>query len=137
MSNLIIFDLDGTVLDTEYEISTVIAEVLHDYGYDLDTDTVFARYGGMGFLAKFNRIAADHGRTFSMPELEAISEVYDRRKIALLSREGLPAVPGMAALLARLSADPENLLAVGSSNPASRSRLGLQSGHLSQYFNHR
>jgi beta-phosphoglucomutase-like phosphatase (HAD superfamily) len=137
MKNLIVFDLDGTVLDTEYEISAITVDILRDYGYELDTDTVFARYGGLSFSNKFNRIASDHGRSFTSEQLKAIRAVYDARKEALFNREGLAAVSGLPGLLTRLAVSMDNTLAIGSSNNTDRSALGLKSGGLSQYFNKR
>src|SRR3982750_3685327 len=137
MKSLIVFDLDGTVLDTEYEISAITADILREHGYEIDTDTVFARYGGLSFSDKFNKIASERGRSITPEQLNAIRPVYDARKKAIYNRDGLAPVGGVSGLLARLSVGMDNTLAIGSSNTTDRSALGLKSGHLSQYFGQR
>lgn len=135
--SLYIFDLDGTVLDTEYAISAITAEVLRERGYDIDTAKVFSQYSGLSFMDKFNQIAADYGRSFDPGELRSLQPDYDARKKKLYASDGLALVSGMDRLLSRLAVNPQNTLAIGSSNEVKRSQQGLRNAHLSPYFNNR
>jgi beta-phosphoglucomutase-like phosphatase (HAD superfamily) len=134
---LYVFDLDGTVLDTEYAISAITAEVLRERGYDIDTAKVFSQYSGLSFKDKFNHIAADYGRSFDPDDLQNLQTDYDARKKKLYASDGLTLVTGMDQLLSRLGSTPGNTLAIGSSNRVERSQQGLSNAHLTGYFNHR
>ncbi len=134
---LYVFDLDGTVLDTEYAISAITAEVLRERGYDIDAAKVFSQYSGLSFKDKFNKIAVDYGRSFDPGDLQSLQKDYDARKKVLYASEGLTLVSGMDRLLARLAVNPQNTLAIGSSNEVRRSQQGLRNAHLTAYFNDR
>ena len=137
MSALIIFDLDGTLADTEYEIAAMTADMAQAEGFELDAATAFRRYAGASFKDKFNMIAAEAGRSFTPERLADLHEDYKTRKRTLYKNPDIPAIPGAKSLVSRLSVDPNLTLSVGSSNERCRTRTVLSNIGLSQYFNDR
>jgi HAD superfamily hydrolase (TIGR01509 family) len=99
MTDLIIFDCDGVLIDSEILSSKVDAIVLAEYGMTLSADQAARDYGGVAY-----------------PEMIAmINETYDLRidgatyqaqcedRLEVVFREHLSAIAGMSDLLAGLN----------------------------------
>jgi len=129
----IIFDLDGTIFDTEFEVSRITAELAADRGCAMSPEDVFCRFAGLGCEDKFAAIAHAAGMCFTPAEINELTLAHEDRKQQIYYRERLPVVPGVPDVLQALSAAGD-ILSIGSSNPTARSRLGLEKEVLADYF---
>ncbi len=130
------WDLDGTVIDTEFRISEITTEVIRPYGIELEVEDAFALFGGKSFTDRFNSIAARAGVELSDEQLAAIRKIYNARKDAFYEGPDLAGVPGAALTLQNLEKQGY-VLGITSSNAASRSRQALLRTGLSEYFGQR
>ena len=132
----IIFDLDGTIFDTEFEVSRITATLAAEQGAALPAEEVFQRFAGLGCDDKFSGIAASCGLSFDKAQLAQLEKEHESQKQDIYHREHLPVVPGVPQVLAALEAAGD-VLSIGSSNPSARSRLGLGKENLLSYFGDR
>ena len=137
MCAFIIFDLDGTLVDTEYEIAAFTADLANEKGCPLDAQTAFRRYAGVSFKDKFNVIAGCHGRSFSADEMKVMHKDYTARKVAMYKDPNIPMISGAKELVTRLASDPDVTLSLASSNETPRSRAVLSAIGLAGYFGER
>ncbi len=116
----VIFDLDGTLVDSERLYLDTAHAALTDLGHDIDRDFVIALVGHSD-AEGMRRIRARLGAAFDEPAFAARwgARIADRR------HEGLPAMPGAADLLAALAAAAlPRALATNSSTAAAHHKLG-------------
>lgn len=132
----IVFDLDGTIFDTEFEVSRITAELAADRGCAMAADDVFCQFAGLGCEDKFSGIAHAAGMCFTSAELTQLTLLHEDRKQQIYYRARLPVVPGVPEVLNALSAAGD-ILSIGSSNPTARSRLGLEKEGLLDHFGSR
>lgn len=130
----VIFDMDGTLMDTEWETSAITADLAREKGWDISTEDVFRNHAGLGAQEKFMSIAKVFGATPTQDDLEYLAAEHERRKAQIYHREKIPMMPNAAAALQDLS-DKGVDLSVGSSNPSARSKLGLDKTGLRKHFN--
>lgn len=119
-----IFDLDGTLADTEYETSIITADLAQEMGWDISPQEVFVRHAGLGSKEKFQSIAAVFGANPSDEQLEYLSHEHERRKKEIYLREHVTLIPGALELLAALS-QGDTRLSLASTNTSDRSKLVL------------
>ena len=96
--DLIIFDCDGVLVDSEVISCRVHAEVLTRHGYPITADEVFARFLGRSALAASREVETELGR--------ALPEDFDAQLKAALFDEfavSLQAVPHVAEALAAIA----------------------------------
>ncbi len=96
--DLIIFDCDGVLVDSEVISCRVHAEVLTRHGYPITADEVFARFLGRSALAASREVETELGR--------ALPEDFDAQLKAALFDEfavSLEAVPHVAEALAAIA----------------------------------
>ena len=96
--DLIIFDCDGVLVDSEVISCRVHAEVLTRHGYPITADEVFARFLGRSALAASREVETELGR--------ALPEDFDAQLKAALFEEfavSLQAVPHVAEALAAIA----------------------------------
>lgn len=96
--DLIIFDCDGVLVDSEVISCRVHADVLTRHGYPITAEQVFARFLGRSALAASREVEAELGR--------ALPDNFDAELKAALLHElatTLQAMPHVAATLANLS----------------------------------
>lgn len=91
---LIIFDCDGVLIDSEPIACRVDAECFAEVGFPVSADEVRERYIGMTWRTMFADVEARHGR--ALPE--NFIEVIRARTAAAFETE-LSATPGIDALL--------------------------------------
>jgi len=129
----VIFDLDGTIFDTEYEVSRITADLARDKGFVISADDVFRDFSGLGTHAKFSGIAQKFDAILSEAELKELDFQHEQRKQQIYLADKIPVVPGIPGVLQALT-EAGHTLSIGSSNPSGRSRLGLTKTGLVHHF---
>lgn len=79
--DLIIFDCDGTLVDTEVACATALSELLKGYGLDLDLPTVLREFTGLSFASTVAHVRDCYG--VSLPE--DFIERMDAAEVAAVS----------------------------------------------------
>jgi HAD superfamily hydrolase (TIGR01509 family) len=143
MSTLVLFDLDGTLIDVEHGkeksgrdgFAAITADIAQSQGVPLDTQSAF-RYAGLSFKDRFNKISRSYDHAFAPEALESMHDEYQRRKREIFGAPEIPLIEGAQALIGRLAANPDDFtLGVASSNASTRTRAVLSKTGLSAYFN--
>lgn len=132
----IIFDLDGTLLDMEYDVSAADAKLATEHGWPTTADEVFLELSGLSGKEKFERIAQKHGVAPTTEEIEVLSEKHEQENHDLHHRPVLTAIPGAPQLLDKLEKHGHTL-SLGSSTPTTGSKPALEKLGLAQHFNER
>ena len=116
---LVVFDLDGTLIDSRLDIANSTNDVLVSFGADpLPIDEVAAMVGD-GAQMLVRRAMRAIGREFVPEALDRFRDIYDRRLL-----EHTRAYDGIAALLESIA--PVASLAVLSNKPEMPSRRLLE-----------
>jgi HAD superfamily hydrolase (TIGR01509 family) len=116
---LVIFDCDGVLVDTETVTNTVIADFLGQYGLTIPTDEIIALFSG-GTMASVGVEATKRGAQLPEGWLDAIYEVvFD----AL--RQGVAVVEGVENLIDRLTAQGI-AIAIASNGPMQKMEITLR-----------
>jgi HAD superfamily hydrolase (TIGR01509 family) len=123
--DLIIFDCDGVLIDSEMLVCTLVSEELTRLGYPITPEQVVERYAGRPEREILALIAADWGQ----PVPPAYKEATTRRIREAFTSE-LQAIPEVAATLARISIP----ICVASSSGPEKLKLGLSFVSLYDYF---
>ncbi|WP_239025058.1 HAD family hydrolase [Rhodoligotrophos defluvii] len=97
MTDLVIFDCDGVLVDSEVIAARVIAENLADLGIVVDPEYVLTGFIGLDAAGTRRRIEADHGIVLA-PEFD----VEGGERLAHAFRTELQPVAGILALLQNL-----------------------------------
>lgn len=126
--DLVIFDLDGVLIDSEVISCGCLAEALAAHGLPLSVDEVMDRFLGRGFAEVVAHFAAHTGRAAP----EALRADYKRRLVERFRAE-LRAMPHAAALLRHLSTP----FCLASSSDPDRVRLSLGLAGLDAAFGER
>jgi len=112
--DLVIFDCDGVLIDSETLVCRVGAEVFTGHGFQITAEEIARRFIGRSAAHMFGEIERESGR----PLPEALRDDLKSRVNAALAGE-VVAMPGLVPLLDRLqvpacvasSSDPERLRA--------------------------
>ena len=124
----VLFDLDGTLVDSEILAERAVEQAFSRVGYRISAADVGRRFGGMTDRAMVEAVEAEIGTPFACDVVALISEI-----VAELQRLELRATPGVADLVAALAAD-DRLLAVVSNSNAARIDRSLALTDLSHFF---
>ncbi len=133
---LFIFDLDGTLFDTEYDISDLTARLANDIGLKVTTETVFKRLSGKDSAEKFELIALMNDETLKPEQMQALCAAHQAGKVALLDNPKLPLVYGAQDLLRTLKKEG-HILAVGTNNNEDLAIRALKHTRLLDFFEDR
>jgi len=124
-NRLTIFDCDGVLVDSETLSSAIYAEALSEFGYEIDAETVAARFTGFSMKSTIATVEADWGQP--LPEDFAATV---RARADVRFDQDLTAISGIAAALDKLG-DPR---CVASSGQMRRIQRSLHKTNLMKYF---
>ena len=109
-ADLVIFDCDGVLIDSEWIACEVEAEVLREDGFDIDTDGVRRLLLGLSVGSAAKVLQREFGR---LPNADVLERIRARTAAAFTTR--LKAIPGIEQVLDQVA--PRRCVA-SSSDPA-------------------
>lgn len=125
----LLFDCDGTLVDSEILLAEVMGEVLPEFGLPFSARHYMDEFRGVRFQtiihtleSRFQSLAEGE-----FPRLEASMRAHMEARM----RAELVAIPGMTAALEALSSHPK---AVVSNGPERKIRCALESTELGHHF---
>lgn len=116
--DLVIFDCDGVLADSEVISAEILTSELRDFGVRIDTDYVFRNFIGKSFPG-----VADKIRTTFQVDLPPEFEARYRATLIKAYSTQLRPTPGVAAVLAKL--DHASCVATSSSPPRVERTLSI------------
>lgn len=125
MFDAVIFDCDGTLVDSETLGNSVIVECCREIGLAITLDDALTHFAGRKMAETIDLIALWHGKPLPPDFLKTI-----RRRMALAFEDRLQPMPGVHALLERLIAPK----AVASNGPAEKMEITLRVTGLLPFF---
>ena len=125
MFDLVVFDCDGVLVDSEILVVEVEAEMLTEAGFPITAHEITERFVGLSYATMMAALAADAGR--EVPE--SLNRRIQEAAMARLARDVRP-VSGMDGLLADLVAPR----CVASSSDLDRITLSLRVSGLDAHF---
>ncbi|MFG6178715.1 HAD-IA family hydrolase [Halomonas sp. THAF12] len=128
----LLFDSDGTLVDSEILLADVMAETLPRHGLPFTARQYMDEYRGVRFLAIVQALEARHGDLDEDQRQSAEDEM--RRQMETRMRAELQAIDGMPAVLEALAAYPK---AVVSNGPERKIRCAMDSTGLAPHFGER
>ncbi|CAM3357970.1 HAD-IA family hydrolase [Halomonas lysinitropha] len=125
----LLFDSDGTLVDSEILLADVMAEVLPRFGLPFTARQYMEEFRGVRFQTIIETLESRHGplEEGRFPVMEA--EMRDRLETRM--REDLQAIDGMAQTLTGLADHP---MAVVSNGPERKIRCAMESAGLVAHF---
>lgn len=123
--DLVIFDLDGVLIDSEWLLSKIWSSMLAEYGVDLSARTLADRFAGKTDQNMADLIAEETGKVAAS---DMLAEIRIRAQTAL--KTDLEAIDGAEAMLRDL---PFPKCVCSNSGPA-RLRQSLKTVGLYDYF---
>lgn len=124
----VIFDCDGTLVDSETVAASVIAEMLAEEGIDTSREQILLRSRG----EKFARFVAELCAIWPQLDADDFTVRYRRRSNTVLAAE-LQAMPGAVELVERLGLDK----CVASNGPREKIEICLAATGLLPHFTDR
>ncbi|MBL6927907.1 MAG: HAD family hydrolase [Rhodospirillales bacterium] len=124
-ADLIIFDCDGVLVDSEILASRLMATRLTREGYPITPEECRARYTGISLASLISAVEADWGK--KLPE--DFEETVRAHDLKIFARE-LKAVPGVAEALRQIDVP----LCVASSGAPQKIENSLQTTGLMEFF---
>jgi HAD superfamily hydrolase (TIGR01509 family) len=124
----VLFDNDGTLVDSEYLCNLALQQQFAGYGVHITLNELLLHYRGGKLSDIFSRLCLAHH--MSRP---ANYETEYRARLQLLFSEALQPISGASAVLAKLQ-QQQLLLAVVSNGPQSKMRYTLAHCGLLEYF---
>jgi phosphoglycolate phosphatase len=131
----VIFDLDGTIDDTERSFGTLIAEVLNEKGYTITAAETIMTVSGVGAQLGFEKIGRKLGLDFSPQEISSLVRLLEWKEAATEATKPM-LVPGAKELIEAFHAEGHTL-GLGSNRPSGYSRNRLDEIGLAPYFQER
>ncbi|MGG5821681.1 HAD family hydrolase [Falsiroseomonas sp. HW251] len=124
MHDAVIFDCDGTLVDSETLSAEVFAELLAELGHDADPAWILRSFRGRQFATSLEQLAARYG---------ALPEDFGQRfrdRADAVYRERLREIEGAAALLGAL----HHPACVASNAPRAKIEMCLDAAGLRRFF---
>jgi len=122
---LVIFDCDGVLVDSEPISVAVLIDAIAAAGVQMDEETAYERFLGTSLSSTCTVLETDYGLKFARNQLERMrAALYNR------FRSELRPMPGIAEALAAIG----QAVCVASSSQLERIRLSLEITGLSGYF---
>ncbi|HML29604.1 MAG TPA: HAD-IA family hydrolase, partial [Hyphomicrobium sp.] len=128
----IVFDLDGTLIDTAPDLAEATNHVLSTLGLDRVNEMKIRPFLGHGALAMIDGAVKAHGRTLSEQELHNLFEVFLVYYTAHIADHSVP-YPHIVSALQVLKAEGATL-AVCTNKMEAQARAVLDTLELSSYF---
>ncbi|ATA19889.1 HAD superfamily hydrolase (TIGR01509 family) [Gibbsiella quercinecans] len=125
----ILFDCDGTLVDSEVLCSMAYVHMFAQQGITLSLDEVFKKYKGVKLYEIIERVGAEQGISLPTAQMEP---VY-RQELARLFDSQLQPIPGAAELLAQIAVP----VCTVSNGPVSKMQHSLGLTGLLPYFDDR
>ncbi|MGT2924529.1 HAD family hydrolase [Streptococcus caviae] len=131
MEKVIIFDMDGVIVDSEYTFFETKTQILRDEGIDADESHQY-QYMGTTFEFMWQQMKDE----FNLPKsvAEYIADMNARRD-ALMARDGVRPIKGVKTLIHWLK-DHGYRLAVASSSPLQEIKRALTELELADCFDY-
>lgn len=124
-TDLILFDCDGVLVDSEPISTTVFAEYLVEMGLEIDENTVYRKFLGRSMVALATVLSNEFDFTITDKHLQAIRQrLFDRLSANLKPIEGVTQVLGAL----------DHATCVASSSQVDRIRLSLGVTDLLRFF---
>ncbi|NYT71584.1 HAD-IA family hydrolase [Halomonas sp. QX-2] len=125
----LLFDCDGTLVDSEILLAEVMAEILPEFGLPFTARQYMDEFRGV----RFQTIVQTLEKRFQALAEGQFSQLEAgmRARMEARMRAELVAIPGMAAALDHLSSHPK---AVVSNGPERKIRCALESTELGHHF---
>jgi HAD superfamily hydrolase (TIGR01509 family) len=130
-AELVIFDCDGVLVDSEPVAAQVLTDALRDWGLEIDVETVDLKYRGRSLPDIMNELEAEMGR-----ELPRTFRADLDEKTFAAFRNSLQPIDGVRAVL-ELLASAGTDLCVASSGSLDKIRLSLGLTKLAPFFEDR
>ena len=124
-TELVVFDCDGVLVDSEVISNTVLAEFISDLGWAVDLEDALARFKGLAMTDIWAIVANAIGR----PVTAEIDRAFRERQLIAL-KAGVKAVPGVSDLVATL----EISYCVASNGPPEKMATTLEAAGLLRWF---
>ena len=131
----LIFDLDGTLVDSEAPGLDVLYQMAADLGAPWGREEMHARFGGVP-MARCVSTIARHVSAQHQPLDEVLFLQQLRLNMAARFREGLDEIPGALVLLQRLQA-LNKPFAIGTNGPREKAEITLGITGLRPFFGER
>ena len=123
--DLVIFDCDGVLVDSEPLAMRILLQTLAEAGVELEAEAAYEAFLGKSLATVCAILRRDHGLDV---DDEALARM--RARLTLAIREELQPIPGIAAALDAL----DRPRCVASSSQIERIRLSLSVTGLARYF---
>ncbi|MBI5296059.1 MAG: HAD family hydrolase [Chloroflexi bacterium] len=123
--DLVIFDCDGTLVETEPLANQVYVQLLTELGHQVDTDAYLREFSGVSLP---NRLAVTSRKLNWTPPADFIPQFHER--LTALTERELRTVPGVEALIESLSVP----ICVASNGSREEITLRLRLSQLTERF---
>ncbi len=121
----VIFDCDGTLVDSESLSARLLGRILQQHGYLLDEETILQHFRGRPYASFLH----DIGQYFPALDRDLFSQQFRQQSLQLLASE-LDSMPGAHDLLAALQLPR----CIASNGPREKIETSLNSTGLKPYF---
>ncbi|WP_447871377.1 6-phosphogluconate phosphatase [Serratia fonticola] len=125
----VLFDCDGTLVDSEVLCSKAYVHMFAHYGIELALEEVFKKYKGIKLYEIIERVNAEQGVNLPASDLEPIF----RQEVARLFDAELQPIAGARELLAQMTAP----MCTVSNGPVSKMQHSLGLTDMLSYFDDR
>lgn len=122
---LVIFDCDGVLVDTEKLANRIFIDEVRKYGFQLSEEEAWEHFPGSRFLSCVHYVEQTNGR--KLPE--EFTAIYKQKSAEVFAAEVQP-IPGVTGILANLKLPK----VVASNGPKNTIKANLLTSGLMQYF---